>query len=79
MLTTHYLDDDNNIVSKEESTHFIVEKTDENGMLIEETFGSMKKQSEFDNQNVFHGELTKEMQDIIDNYTDKDGNYMFRK
>ena len=79
MITTHFLDDNNNIVPKEESTHFIVRETDENGKLISETFGRMNKKPGEESKNVFEEEVTPEMQEILDNYKDKNGNYMFRK
>ena len=76
----YFLDDDNNIVSSDKATHFITRETDEKGNLIEETRGLTTKKPSNTNYNVLdESEITDEMQDIINNYRDKDGNYMFRK
>lgn len=38
-----YLDDEGNIVEKENATRNIIRVTDENGMLIEEIYGIVEK------------------------------------
>ena len=79
MNKIYYFDDNNNIVSKEESTHFIVQELDENDNLINETHGITKNPWEYENQNISVGEPSPEIKNIMDNVTDKDGNYIFRK
>lgn len=76
---TYFLDDNNNIVDQDKATHFMVEDFDEKGELIEETFGMINASSQAKDKNVFEGEVTPEMQEVLDNYKDRNGNYMFRK
>jgi len=79
MIQKFYLDDQNNIVSLEESTHFIIQELDDHDNIIKETFGVTKKPWEIENQNQKVGEPTKEMKEILNNIQDKNGNYVFRK
>jgi hypothetical protein len=80
MKKTYYLDDDNNIVKREESTHFIVQEFDDKGRFIGEQFG-------FNNQNNLKKEKSEmiiiepssEIQAVLDSYTDRHGNHPFRK
>ena len=79
MVKTFYLDDDNNFVSKEEATHFIVQEYDENDNLVKETYGFTKKPWEMQDYNKVVEEPSEEIKNVLDNVKDKDGNYLFRK
>lgn len=77
MVKTYYLDDDDNIVSKEKSTKYVIHELDENGNLIKETFGRTKIPDI--NYNDLVDTNSKEVRGILDNITDQNGNYIFRK
>lgn len=79
MEKAYFLDDNNNIVSKEESTHFMVQELDENGVLERETFGITESQMNKHIDQKFDYEPTEEVKNILDNYVDRHGNHMFRK
>ena len=71
-----FLDDDNNYVPKEKATKFIKQYYDENGKLIEEKIGITKNYQKHNNEEI---KISQDILDYLDNYQDKDGNYLFRK
>ena len=76
MTRIYYLDANNNIVNKEEATHFIVQELDENGNLINETFGYTKENFE---PEIKVGKPSKKIQDVLDSFVDRHGEHPFRK
>lgn len=66
-----YLDDNNGIVSKENATHSIIRETDENGMLVRETFSVRNDVPKVKIRS--YEELTDEEKAFVDKFVDKDG------
>lgn len=80
MIKEIYLNDEHKIVSKEESTYTVVQELDENGILQSEIISINKKPWETPNYNdLEYVTVSPELQEILDNCKDKNGNYMFRK
>ena len=77
MEKIYYLDDDNNIVEIEKATHFIMQELDENGNLIKESFGVLNSDNNINDEEMLE-EPSDEIKEILNNYKDRNGNYMFR-
>lgn len=71
-----FLDDNNNYVPEEKATKFIKQYYDENGKLIEEKIGITKNYQKHNEEEI---KISQDILDYLDNYQDKDGNYLFRK
>ena len=76
---TYYLDDEHNIVDREHATKTVVTVYDENGNLIEEKWGLLRKPGKRRKYNESEIELTPEMVEILRNVKDMNGNYLFRE
>ena len=79
MIKTYFLDNDNNITTEDKATHVIIQELDENGNLIKETFGFTENQVDNSSLEKEKHEFSPEINEILNNYTDGNGNYMFRK
>ena len=80
MKKTYYLDENNNIVSREKSTHFRVAEYDDKGNFIGETFGISKPISyEEEQRNMNVGEPSEEIQEFLNSFVDRHGNHPFQK
>jgi hypothetical protein len=76
---TYYLDDDHNIIDSEKATQIVVNVYDENGNMIEEKWGIIRKPGVRPNYNETEIEMTPEMVEVLRNVKDMHGNYLFRE
>ena len=76
---SYYLDNDHNIVSREEATNAVINVFDESGNMVEEIWESLRNPWEGLNYNEIESEMTPEMAEIMRNIQDKNGNYIFRE
>jgi hypothetical protein len=76
---TYYLDDDHNIIDSEKATQIVVNVYDENGNMIEEKWGIIRKPGVRPNYNETEIEMTPEMGEVLRNVKDMHGNYLFRE
>lgn len=77
MEKIYYLDDNNNIVNIKQSTHFVIQKYDNNGNLVNETFGLCTIRKE--QQDIEHIKYTDEELEFLSNIKDDKGNHPFKR
>lgn len=51
-IEKYYLDDDGNIVDPEKATRGVIRELDENGNLVNETWGTFSKEPEMSNEEL---------------------------
>ena len=74
-----FLDDNNRQVNEDEATRAIIQKTDEKGNVIGEVIGFIQDDSTRNSLLDTDVNVSPEMQRIMDECKDQDGNYIFRK